>query len=102
MTSTCWTIIQPHGRRTSCHCANTVGPGGRAAQGNQPDTEGQTLYDLTHVKSEKSELPEAACSNSYEGPGGGGVGEILVKGLKLPVVRQVSSRDLMYSNGDYT
>lgn len=28
---------------------------------------------------------------------GGGIGEMLVKGYKLPVIRQVSSRNRMYS-----
>ena len=75
-------------------------PVGQHGEWNKPNTERQILYDFIYMWNLKNSSSQSREKN------GGYWGledneEMLVKGVKLSVIRWVSSEDLMYS-GNYS
>ena len=59
-------------------------------------TERQILYVLTYMWN-LNKLSSQKYSGGCQGLGGGGNGEMLIKGYKLPDIRRISSEDVIYS-----
>ena len=90
-----WNIIQPWERRKSCHLWQHR-TWGHYARWNKSDRKTDTVW--YHLYAESKKLIETETRMVVtRGLRGGENGEVLVKGYKLPVIRQISSEDLMHN-----
>ena len=82
-------------KENSVACDNLDKPWGHCAKFNKSDRERNSAWSHFYAESKKLNSEKQRVGLWLPGDWGGGNGEMLVKGYKLPVIRWTSSWNLM-------